>query len=109
MPPPDAEQQKDLDYLLTLGELFTLIPYAQLILEQARFVSLPADTLDQLFDVLVRDFSAYAVELHGKASATPAQADWARAAIARPVVDGERFDSVFAKVRGLAGQYEMRP
>ncbi|MEZ5074013.1 MAG: acyl-CoA dehydrogenase family protein [Solirubrobacterales bacterium] len=106
---PDAEQQKDLDYLLTLGELFTLIPYAQLILEQARFVSLPADTLDQLFDVLVRDFSAYAVELHGKASATPAQADWARAAIARPVVDGERFDSVFAKVRGLAGQYEMRP
>jgi len=106
---PDAEQQKDLDYLLTLGELFTLIPYAQLILEQAAFVNLPADTLDQIFDVLVRDFSAYAVQLHGKASTTPAQADWARAAIARPVVDGERFDSVFAKVRGLAGQYEMRP
>ena len=106
---PDAEQQKDLDYLLTLGELFTLIPYAQLILEQAKFVELPADTLDQIFDVLVRDFSAYAVELHGKTSATPAQADWARAAITRPVVDGERFDSVFTTVRGLAGQYEMRP
>ena len=106
---PDAEQQKDLDYLLTLGELFTLIPYAQLILEQARFVELPADTLDQIFDVLVRDFSAYAVELHGKTSATPAQAHWARAAITRPVVDGERFDSVFTTVRGLAGQYEMKP
>jgi acyl-CoA dehydrogenase len=105
---PDAEQQKDLDYLLTLGELFTLIPYAQLILEQAKLVELPADTLDQIFDVLVRDFSAYAVALHGKTSATPAQADWARAAITRPVVDGERFDSVFATVRGLAGQYEMR-
>ncbi|MEZ5156156.1 MAG: acyl-CoA dehydrogenase family protein [Solirubrobacterales bacterium] len=105
---PDAEQQKDLDYLLTLGELFTLIPYAQLILEQAKLVDFPADTLDQIFDVLVRDFSAYAVELHGKTSATAAQADWARGAITRPVVGGERFDSVFATVRGLAGQYEMR-
>ncbi len=35
--PPDSSQQKDLDYLLTLGELFTLIPYAQLIVEQAEF------------------------------------------------------------------------
>ena len=39
---PDADQQKDLDYLLTLGELFTLIPYGQLICEQAEFVELPA-------------------------------------------------------------------
>jgi acyl-CoA dehydrogenase len=106
---PGEDQQKDLDYLLTLGELFTLIPYGQLICEQAKFVGLPADTLDQIFDVLVRDFSAYAVQLHGKTSATAAQADWARAAITRPVGDGERFDSVFGKVRGLAGQYEMRP
>ncbi len=64
--------------------------------------------LDQIFDVLIRDFSAYAVQLHGKTSATPAQADWARAAITRPVTDGERFDSVFATVRALAGPYEMR-
>ena len=64
--------------------------------------------LDQIFDVLVRDVSAYAVELHGTTSATTVQADWARAAIARPVVDGERFDSVFGTVRGLAGTYEMR-
>jgi acyl-CoA dehydrogenase len=106
---PDADQQKDLDYLLTLGELFTLIPYGQLICEQAAFVELPEDVLDQIFDVLIRDFSAYAVQLHGKTSATPAQADWARTAITRPVVDGERFDSVFATVRALAGRYEMRP
>ena len=65
--------------------------------------------LDQIFDVLIRDFSAYAVQLHGKTSATPAQADWARAAITRPVTEAERFDSVFATVRALAGTYEMRP
>jgi alkylation response protein AidB-like acyl-CoA dehydrogenase len=105
---PGEDQQRDLDYLLTLGELFTLIPYGQLICEQAAFIGLPADTLDQIFDVLIRDFSASAVQLHGKTSATQAQADWARAAITRPAGDGDRFDSVFAKVRGLAGQYEMR-
>jgi len=105
---PGEDQQRDLDYLLTLGELFTLIPYGQLICEQAAFVGLPHDTLDQIFDVLIRDFSAYAVELHGKTSATEAQQAWARGAIAKPVVDGERFDSVWAKTRGLAGQYEMR-
>ena len=54
---PDESQQKDLDYLLTLGELFTLIPYGQLICEQAALIGLPEDTLDQIFDVLIRDFS----------------------------------------------------
>ena len=34
---PDAGQQQDLDFRLVLGQLFTLIVYAQLILEQAAF------------------------------------------------------------------------
>ena len=105
---PGEEQRKDLDYLLTLGELFTLLPYGQLICEQAALIGLPEDTLDQIFDLLIRDFSAYATQLHGKASATDAQAEWARGAITRPIADGERFESVWAKVRALAGVYEMR-
>ena len=107
--PPDESQRKDLDYLLTLGELFTLIPYAQLILEQALITGLPEDTLDQIFDVLVRDFSAYAAELHGKSSSTEAQQEWARSAITKSVNDPGRFDAVWNKVRALAGGYEMRP
>jgi len=107
--PPDEAQQKDLDFLLTLGEIFTLIPYGQLICEQAALTGLPRDTLDQIFDVLVRDFSSYAAELHGKTSATEAQQDWARAAITKPVVDQDRFDAVWEKTRALAGGYEMRP
>jgi acyl-CoA dehydrogenase len=105
---PDEAQQKDLDYLLTLGELFTLIPYAQLICEQAELIGLPHDTLDQVFDVLIRDFSGYAAELHGKTSSTEAQQEWARGAITKPVTDQARFDSVWAKTRALAGGYEMR-
>jgi acyl-CoA dehydrogenase len=106
---PDESQQKDLDYLLTLGELFTLIPYGQLICEQAGLTGLPRDTLDQIFDVLVRDFSAYAAELHGKASSTGAQQAWAKEVITKPAVDRERFQSVWEKTRALAGGYEMRP
>ena len=105
---PGEEQQKDLDYLLTLGELFTLIPYGQLICEQAELIGLPTDTLDQIFDVLIRDFAGYATQLHGKASATEAQVEWARGAIARPVVDDERTEAVWQKVRALAGRYEMK-
>ena len=107
--PPAEDQQRDLDFLLVLGELFTLVVYGQLILEQAALVELEQDTLDQIFDVLVRDFSAYAIALHGKTSSTEAQQAWALKHVRKPIEDGDRFASVWVKVRGLAGAYEMRP
>jgi acyl-CoA dehydrogenase len=106
--PPADEQQKDLDFLLTLGELFTLVVYGQLILEQSALADVGEDVIDQIFDVLVRDFSAYAVALHGKASTTEAQQAWAVSHVRAPVPDAERFGRVFESVRGLAGAYEMR-
>ena len=108
-PPTDEAQQRDLDFLLTLGELFTLVVYGQLILERAELAGLDQDLLDQIFDTFVRDFSGYAVELHGKASATEAQRAWALEHVRAPVVDAERFDRVFAQVTALDGAYEMRP
>jgi acyl-CoA dehydrogenase len=107
--PPADDQIRDLDFMLTLGELFTLVVYGQLILEQAALSELPEDTIDQIFDVLVRDYSAYAVALHGRASSTDAQQKWALAHVRKPVVDGDRFASVWERVRALAGTYEMRP
>ncbi|CAL9619544.1 hypothetical protein SUDANB95_05781 [Actinosynnema sp. ALI-1.44] len=106
---PDAEQQKDLDFLLTLGQLFTLVVYGQLVLEQAGPAGVDADVVDQVFDVLVRDFSAWAVALHGKASSTGAQQEWALGAVRKPVVDRERFERVWERVAALSGAYEMRP
>lgn len=106
---PDEEQQRDLDFLLNLGHLFTLVVYGQLVLEQARITGLDADVLDQVFDVLVRDFSAYAVALHGKASSTEAQQRWAVEQVRKPVVDRDRFERVWARVAALSGTYEMRP
>ena len=112
---PDAEQATDLDLLLTLGELFTLVVYGQLILEQASITgadglgSQDNDLVDQIFDVLVRDFSAYAVDLHGKASSTKAQQQWALEHVRKPARDTDRYDRVWQQVRDLAGAYEMNP
>jgi acyl-CoA dehydrogenase len=106
---PDADQTKDLNLLLTLGELFTLVVYGQLVLEQASLTGLPRDVVDQVFDVLVRDFSAYAVDLHGKASSTKAQQLWALEHVRKPADGTDRYDRVWQRVRDLAGTYVMSP
>jgi hypothetical protein len=106
---PDEEQSRDLDLLLAVGQLFALVVHGQLVLEQARLTGLDEDVLDELFAVLVRDFSAHAVELHGKDSATEQQQAWALGAVRRPVVDEARSGRVWQRVEGLSGAYEMAP
>ncbi|MDT5162001.1 MAG: acyl-CoA dehydrogenase, partial [Mycobacterium sp.] len=105
---PDADQQKDLDFLLNVGHLFSLIVYGQLILEQAALTGVDDDIIDQIFDFQIRDFSTYAVALHGKPTSTQAQQDWAVGAIRKPVPDAERFDRVWQRVKAYDGAYEMR-
>ena len=92
-----------------MGHLFTLVVYGQLILEQAEILGLEADLVDQIFDVQVRDFSAYAVALHGKSSSTAAQQEWALGAVRKPVTDADRFERVWQQVKGYDGAYQMRP
>ncbi|MEU2392298.1 acyl-CoA dehydrogenase family protein [Streptomyces sp. NPDC007369] len=106
---PDEEQSRDLDFLLSVGQLFALVVHAQLILEQARLTGLDQDVLDELFSVLVRDFSGHAVELYGKDSATAGQQAWALGAVRRPVVDEARSARVWSRVEALSGAYEMAP
>ncbi|MFC7535485.1 acyl-CoA dehydrogenase family protein [Actinoplanes sp. GCM10030250] len=106
---PDESQQADLDFLLSLGQLFALVVYGQLILEQAGLTDLDDDLLDEIFAILIRDFSAYATELHGKAATTAEQAAWALTQIVRPVTDEQRTGKVWEQVLSLVGAYEMRP
>jgi acyl-CoA dehydrogenase len=98
----------DLDFQQSLSQLFTLVPYGQLILEQAKLDETPQDIVDLVFETLVRDFSATAIELHGKESSTDAQQRWALDSVRKPVIDRERGDRVYQEVRALAGAYEMR-
>ena len=108
--PPDEAKSRDTDLLLAVGELFTLVVYAQLLLENAEIHGTEPDLVDQMFDVIVRDFSEFAVQLHGKASVTPEQAKRCLAMIQRPVVDDDRFRRVWRDhVHALRDAYEMNP
>ena len=65
--------------------------------------------LDQLFEVLVTDFSRHATTLHCKTTATAAQKKLALDLIAEPVGDAARLARMVRTVRDLAGRYEMAP
>ena len=106
---PTEAQKKDVDYLLAVGELFTLVVYAQLILENAEIYNMDEALIDQIFDVFVRDFSAYALQLHSKASNSEAQMAQCLAMIARPEPNAERYQEIWQRVHALKDAYEMMP
>jgi acyl-CoA dehydrogenase len=108
--PLDEAQQQDIDVLLSLGEVFTLVPYGQLILEAAPMYGISDDVIDQIFDVMVRDLSRYALQLAHKPSSSPAQQELAMAMIRKPAADHGRFLRVWTEeVYALADAYEMAP
>ncbi len=107
---PTAEQAKDIDFLLILGELFTCVVYGQLILENARIYNLDTDLLDQVFDFMVRDFSRYALQLYSKPSSTEIQMELCLGMIRKPNVDQRRYGRVWDDfVSPLRDTYEMNP
>ena len=105
---PDKEQAKNIDFLLTLGELFTLVAYGQLLIEKAKIDNIEDDLMDQIFDFMVRDFSKFALELYSKASSTDQQMERCLKMIKKPVVDEKRFFRVWNDfVYVLKDTYEM--
>lgn len=107
---PTAEQNKDIDYLLAMGELMTVVAYGQLIIENAPIYKIEDDLLDMIFDVLVRDFSKYAVQLYQKKSNTQAQLDYCIKMIKNPVADTEKFKRIWEKyVYPMKDEYRMNP
>jgi acyl-CoA dehydrogenase len=105
---PDDAQRRDVDFLLGLGEIFTLVVYAQLVLENARIYEVEEDIIDQMFDCFVRDVSRFALDLHGKPSTTEKQAEYCRKLIARPAKDPERYGRVWKDhVHALEDLYRM--
>ncbi|MFZ5643596.1 MAG: acyl-CoA dehydrogenase family protein [Bacillota bacterium] len=58
---PDEKQRKNIDYLLALGEMFTLVVYAQLILENLKHYQIADVVVDQIFSFMVREFSQFAL------------------------------------------------
>jgi acyl-CoA dehydrogenase len=106
--PPTEAQSKDTDWLLAVGEIFTLVVYAQLVLENAEIYDIEDDLVDQIFDVAVRDFSRFAVDLHGKPATTPEQGKHCLAMIRKPSADDARFQRIWQDhVYAQRDAYEM--
>jgi acyl-CoA dehydrogenase len=106
--PPSAEQAKDIDFLLTAGEMFTLVVYGQLILENAKIYDVESEVIDQIFDVMVRDFSKFALQLYAKPSSNAAQMEQCMKMIKKSVVDDARYTSVWeSHVLKMKDQYSM--
>jgi len=80
---------------MSLGEIFTLVVYGQLILEEAKLQGLEADLIDQVFDFMVRDFSKFAVQLYGKPSSNTMQMEFFLKMIRKPAFDQRRYDSLW--------------
>jgi acyl-CoA dehydrogenase len=112
MATPTPEQAKDVDFLLVVGEIFTLVVYAVLVLENAKLLGpdeVDGDTIDQMFEVFVRDLSKHALELHNKAQSTPAQMEYAKKLLRKPTIDAERTARIWKTVHALKDAYTMSP
>ena len=107
--PPDQHQAKDIDFLLAGGEIFALIVYGQLILENAKIYDVSDELIDQIFDFMVRDFSRHALNLYSKPSSSETQMAACQKMIRKPVLDEDRYASVWQEVYDLKNEYEMNP
>jgi alkylation response protein AidB-like acyl-CoA dehydrogenase len=124
--PPSAEQADDLDFLLTLGQLFTQVVYAQLVAEAAGLAlshapdgaragsvcdlgDLTEAHVDRMFAVFVQDVCGFAVALHGQPAATPEQQQRALALVRRPSLPAEPEERFVAEVLGYDGAWTMSP
>ena len=105
--PPDEAQRKDIDFLLAGGEIFALVVYGQLILENASIYDVSDDVVDQIFDFMVRDFSRHALSLYSKPTSSETQMASCLKMIRKPVLDEARYQRVWQQVHDLQDEYEM--
>jgi acyl-CoA dehydrogenase len=107
---PGKKQIQDIDFLLIVGELFTLVAYGQLILESWALNKIEDDLIDQIFDFMVRDFSKFALQLYSKTSSTRVQQVFCQLMISKPKKDERRFDRVLNDYAyAMKDAYVMNP
>jgi acyl-CoA dehydrogenase len=124
--PPSKEQAEDLDFLLTLGQLFTQVVYAQLVAEAAGLAlsedpegarpgsvsdasELTEAHVDRMFAVFVQDVAEFAVALHGQPAATDAQQQGALTLIRRPSLPADAEAAFVTEVLSYDGAWTMTP
>ena len=108
---PDKMQDMDPSFSLPLGEMFSIVVYGQLILEQARFDTMDPGIVNQIFDFMVRDFALFALQIYDNHNTKAEQRAFFKDIILiSPVPDAEQYNRVWEKyVFALNGEYEMNP
>jgi acyl-CoA dehydrogenase len=106
---PDEAQDMDPSWSLPLGEMFSIVVYGQLILEQASISGIDSDILNQMFDFMVRDFAQFAMQIYGNHSSKDAQRDYCvKIMLIKAVPNSEQYNSVWQQyVSVLNGEYAM--
>jgi acyl-CoA dehydrogenase len=106
---PDKMQDMDPSFSLPLGEMFSIVVYGQLILEQAKFDDVDPDVLNQIFDFMIRDFSKFALTIYALYNTKPEQQAFCKdIMLIKPVADMDQYNKVWEKyVFALNGEYEM--
>jgi acyl-CoA dehydrogenase len=106
---PDKHQDLDPSFSLPLGEMFSIVVYGQLILEQAGFDNLDRDILNQIFDFMVRDFARFALQIYGMHNAKDEQRAFCKEImLIKSVGDDAQYNRIWEKyVFALNGEYAM--
>ncbi|MDW7990000.1 MAG: hypothetical protein RMH75_04985 [Archaeoglobaceae archaeon] len=108
---PSAESDEGFQFSCKHWRTFHNACLWALVIEAENFYkglyNLNDDLLDQIFELFVRDFSKFAVELMAKSSATEKQKEFCRRMIKAPIEDQNRFERVLEEVYVLREVYEM--
>ena len=106
---PDKAQDMDPIFSLPLGEMFSIVVYGQLILEQAKFDNVDPDIVNQIFDFMVRDFARFALQIYGTHNTKDGQRDYCREImLIKAQADDAQYNRVWDKyVFVLNGEYAM--
>jgi len=106
---PDKAQDMDPSFSLPLGEMFSIVVYGQLILEQAGFDGLDSGIVNQIFDFMVRDFARFALTIYGIPISTEAQCGYCKdIMLIRAQSDEAQYMDIWKHyVLPLASEYVM--
>ena len=104
---PNPEQLKNIDYMLALGEMFTLIVYAQLILENSKLHPISSALLDEIFNFLVRDFAQFALTQISNYNNSTQQEEFLKSMMKKPNLNQTTVQTLWEnEVKPLVGCYQ---
>jgi acyl-CoA dehydrogenase len=102
------EQRGNMDYMLAVGKMFTLIVYAQLIAENCKLKTVDSVVTDQVFSVMVRDFAELAFSQLANFKNSIQQEKVLRDMLKTPNIDAQIEQSLWDNfVAPLNGAYIM--